>query len=414
MSELKIIYRTFDGFERAFQQQAAAFASAHPGATFQIDPLGPEDLYERMIHQRGVFTPDYDLFLILTDWLPELMKMGGLTRLNDYLSAAPPPDWPEGWSASLRGLQTDAAGSIYAMPYHDGPEMFMYRADLFEDPQEQANFAKQYGYPLRVPDTWSQFRDMARFFTRPAEGVYGAIIAGLNDGHNNVYDFFIHLWSRRGQLFTPDWKPAFNDAIGREALQYYVDLINKDKVCPPKTLEYDSVASGVAYAAGEAAMMWNWCGFSAVAELPPSKIIGQNRVGLVPRGDTNGLHMSLNIYWVLGIPQGSQNRNLAWQFLRHCAAPDMDKITSLSGGTGVRLSTWRDPDIQRQFNYYAAIEQVHLNVESPPRIPEYPAINEVLNRMQWAAVTGAKSVPQALNDAAAECETLLRAAGYYT
>jgi multiple sugar transport system substrate-binding protein len=123
--------------------------------------------------------------------------------------------------------------------------------------------------------------------------------------------------------------------------------------------------------------------------------------------------MSLNIYWVLGIPAGSTQKDLAYQFLRHCAAPEMDKITALSGGTGVRLSTWRDPDIQLKFNYYTAIEAVHRSVESPPRIPEYPAINEVFNQMQHAVVTGAKSVPAALDDAANEIESIMRAAGYY-
>jgi multiple sugar transport system substrate-binding protein len=413
MSHLKIVYRTFDGFERAFQQQAEAFKAEHPDVTFDIQPLPPEALYEEMVAKQGLLKPDYDVFLCLTDWLPEVLKMGGLTCLDDYLRQDPPQDYPQGWSSSMHVLQTDAEGRVYALAYHDGPEMFMYRADLFENPAEQAAFADQYGYPLRVPETWSQFRDVARFFTRPAQGLYGAMIAGLNDGHNNVYDFFIHLWSRGGRLFDEHWRPTFNDAIGREALSYYVDLILTDKVCPPKTLEYDSVASGMAYAQGEAAMMWNWCGFSALAELPPSKIVGQNRVGLVPRGDgPNGRHMSLNIYWVLGIPQGSQNKDLAYAFLRHCASPEMDKVTALSGGTGVRLSTWRDPAIQEQFPYYKAIEAVHENVESPPRIPEYPAINEILNQMQHAVVTQAKTVPQALDEAAEQVALLLQKAGY--
>lgn len=411
MTHLNVVYRTFDGFKQSFAEQAVAFQAQRPDVTFHIQPLDPEKLYEDMVQHRTVMSKDYDVFLLLTDWLPELIQMGGLTPLNTYLETTPPPDWPQGWSESMRVLQRDAAGTIYAMAYHDGPEMFMYRADLFEDAGEQAAYQARYGTALKVPQTWSEFRQIAQFFTRPEQGLYGAMIAGLNDGHNNVYDFFIHLWSRGGKLFDDHWKPVFHGSIGQEALQFYVDLITKDKVCPPKTLEYDSVASGVAYANGEAAMMWNWCGFSAVAELPPSKIIGKNRVGLVPRGE-NGQHMSLNIYWVLGIPQGSQQKDLAWEFIRHCNTPAMDKITALSGGTGVRLSTWRDPEIQQKFTYYTAIEQVHENVESPPRIPEYPAINEIFNRMQWAAVTGTKSVPQALNEAAAEIETLLANAGY--
>jgi len=220
----------------------------------------------------------------------------------------------------------------------------------------------------------------------------------------------LHLWSRGGRLFNEQGRPCFHDAIGEEALSCIVDLIVKDRVCPPQTLTYDSVASGVAYAAGQGAMMWNWCGFAAVAELPPSKIIGHNRLALVPRGET-GRHTSLNIYWVLGIPTGSVQKDLAYAFLRHCASPAMDRVTARCGGTGVRLSTWRDPVLQAQFNHYRLMEAAHQNIDSPPRLPEYPAINMILSQMQWQAVTGEKTVREALDEAAHAVTTLLRETG---
>jgi multiple sugar transport system substrate-binding protein len=93
--------------------------------------------------------------------------------------------------------------------------------------------------------------------------------------------------------------------------------------------------------------------------------------------------------------------------MRETANPAMDKITSLSGGTGVRLSTWNDPEVRGEFQYYEVIEQIHRESEIIPPIPEYAAINEVLSRMTWAAVQGRKSTVQALRDASEECTTLL-------
>ena len=86
----------------------------------------------------------------------------------------------------------------------------------------------------------------------------------------------------------------------------------------------------------------------------------------------------------------------------------MDKITSLSGGSGVRKSTWDDPDIRAQFQYYEVMEQVHTGIDTLPALPEYPALNEVFSRMTWAAVQGHKSVAQALADAADECRAILQ------
>lgn len=408
MPTLKIKYRTFDGFERAIAEQTAHFSAQHPGVGFELSHGGPEALYAEMVEHGGAQRGDYDLVLALTDWLPDLIRRGGLRPINDFLASDPPEGWPGGWSESVLGLQRDAQGAIYGLPYHDGPEIFHYRTDLFGDPAEQARFERQHGYRLRPPETWSEFLDVARFFTRPGDGLYGTVVAGLNDGHNNVYDFLIHLWSRGGQLLDEQQRTAFDSPAGREALQFYVDLLTKHGVTPPRALEYDSVLAGEAYAAGEGAMMLNWSGFMAVAQLPPSKIIDKTRCTRIPRGDgPDGRHASLNVYWVLGICAGSRQPELAWQFLRETASPAMDKVTSLAGGTGVRLSTWNDPEVRARFQYYEELEAVHRGSNTMPGIPEYPAINEVLSRMTWDAVQGRKSVADALREAAAECVALL-------
>jgi multiple sugar transport system substrate-binding protein len=413
MTTLKIKYRSFDGFERALATQTQHFAALHPEVGFELSHAGPEELYAEMVAGGGATSGAYDVMLALTDWLPDLMRRGGLLRLDDFLAAEPPDSWPHGWAESVLGLQRDAAGHVYALPYHDGPEIFHYRTDLFESPEEQSRYEREYGRPLRVPETWGEFLDVARFFTRPNDGLYGTVVAGLNDGHNTVYDFMIHLWSRGGRLLDERLRPAFHGPEGREALQFYVDLITKHGVCPPRTLEYDSVQAGVAYAAGEGATMLNWSGFMAVAQMPPSVIIDKSRCAPIPRGDgPNGRHASLNVYWVLGVCAGSRQPELAYQFLRETASPAMDKVTSLAGGTGVRLSTWNDPEIRAQFQYYEVIEEVHRGADTLPALPEYPALNEVFNRMAWDAVRGAKSVDDALRDAAAECEEIL--AAYYS
>lgn len=161
-------------------------------------------------------------------------------------------------------------------------------------------------------------------------------------------------------------------------------------------------------------MMWNWCGFAAVCELPQySKIVGRNACTCLPRGDgENGRAVSLNIYWVLSIASGSQNRQAAYDFLRHTASPDMDRITSLSGANGTRLSTWHDPNILRQYPYYEIIESVHGGTLTLPAIPEYPAINEALSQAVHQVVHEGQNVEHALRGAAEEARNILLASGW--
>ena len=404
---LRLAYRTFAGFERALKRQTAAFQQLHPDVRVELVDFDVPELHSAMVGGDGCTSGEWDLFLCVTDWLPSLAARGALTELAPHLEQIPPPDWPTGWSESLLRLAADDRGRFHGIPYHDGPQMFMYRSDLFEDPGERERFEREHGYPLASPETWSQFHDIARFFTRPADDLYGCVIAAMADGHNSIYDFFIHLWSRGGRVLDGR-KAAFNGPEGREALTYLTGLIG-DGLTQPDPRAYESVLSGEYYAGGHGAMMWNWAGFAVVADMPESQIRGRNKLGPIPRGDgPNGRHVSLSVYWALTIPRGSRDPQLAWDFIRTAATPEMDLVTSEEGGIGCRLSTWRDSGIQARFGAYRLMEETHRTVETLPAIPEYDAINEILNEQIDDVHTGTKGVDEALDEAAERADALLR------
>ena len=409
MTRLNIMYREFEGFEAALTQQGAAFRETHPDVAFGLDSAGTQELYERMFTAGGLTSGEVDIFMCCSDWLAEAIHDEHVRCLADFVAADPPPDWPNGWPSTVLGLQQDDQGRPWGIPYHNGPEVFMYRTDLFEDPREQLSFERAHGRPLAPPATWSEFLDLARFFNRPEDDLYGCVVAGKPDGHNSVYDFCIHLWSRGGELLSDSGGPIFDSRAGREALRYYLDLIHEHRVTQPDPWEYDSVASGLFYASGKAAMQWNWAGFQTVADLPEfSAIPGKTRSVMLPGGDgPEGRRVSLLVYWVMTIARGCRNPDLAWQFLCHLATPEMDRLTAVNGGSGVRFSTWADAAIREQFRYYDVIDEVHRNVRFLPRIPQYPAINEALNDMMASLVMGHGNIDQALREATERVETIM-------
>jgi len=389
---LHLIHRQFAPFTEALEAQIEAFAGNGAALNVELHDMAPGDVYTHLVSGRPA-----DLALVLTDWLPELVAGGRLLPLEGWLGSEPPADWPDGWSGSLRGLQT-VEGSTYGIAYHDGPMMLMYRKDLFTD--------------VAVPQTWREFKEVARRLDRHPDGLRGAVIAGLPDGHNNVYDFLIHLASRGGHLLSGR-RAAFATSEGVEAMTYLRDLVlGPDAVVTPQALEMDSVASGDHFATGAVAMMWNWCGFGAVAELPGSAVAGNVGFAPVPKGDGSaGRHSSLNIYWVMAIPTTCTQPDLAWRFLRHLASPAMDRITAMSGGTGTRRSTWNDPEVRAQFPYYEIMEAVHDGAMSPPAIVEYPAINEVLSEMSRSVMFGESEPEPALSRAAEAVDRILSERG---
>jgi multiple sugar transport system substrate-binding protein len=366
------------------------------------------EIHEELV-ETGAIADEYDLFLCLSDWLPALADEDLLASLDEYLSQDPPEDWPGGWAESMRELVA-YEGTTYGVPYHDGPEIFHYRRDLFENVAEQRAFREEYDRPLHVPKTWDEFLEVVEFFTRPEDDLWGTVVAALPDGHNDVYDFLIQLWSRGGEVLDEDGRPAFDDDAGHEALQFYYDLIHEHEVVPPEATEMESVEAGQFYADGKAAVMWNWAGFGAMAEDPDAAVFGDVNYGLIPRADTSeGRHTTLTVLYGLTITAGSDHPDLAYEFIKHTARPDNDQLTTTSGASGTRFSTWRNPDILRKNSFYAVAEEVNTSgYNTLPKIPDYVELNDIIDEMVDAAVVKrTKSVDEALSDAADEARELL-------
>lgn len=393
---LRLASREQETFENAFKAQLKDFEAAHRGVSVQLEFRKIHDHYQELIGDGGLASGEIDLLLCCTDWLPEAIVKGLLEPLDARLAANPPPDWPDGWHPAMRALVGDGK-RIYGLPWHDGPEVLHYRNDLFEKEG------------LRPPKSWDEFVETAKHFTRREDGLWGCCEAAFTDGHNNVYDFLIQLWSRGGELWDADYRPRFHDDIGQEALQFYFDLFHTHKVAPLECLNLGSVECGDYYAQGRAGMSWNWCGFAAVAEMPEySKIVGKNACTLLPAAKQA---VSLNIYWVLTISAASEHKDEAYAFMRHIMQPHLDKATSMAGANGTRLSTWRDPEVRAKYPYYKIIENVHTGTRTLPGIPEYPAINEAISQAVHAALRHEKPISRALADAADEAEGILRTSG---
>lgn len=367
----RVAVRRYEPFESAIRLQWQSFESKFrtglklEAKAYDLAPLS-EALFRPHDHR-------FDLIFLNTDWVAAAHRANCLIDCAPFLKKDPPDDFPDGWTPSLLRLQ-DIDGFIAGVPYHDGPECLIFRRDLFEDPYEKRTYQQLTGQELNPPTTWDEFHQIARFFHRPSQRLYGTIFAGFPDGHNSVYDFLLQLWTRGGELFTTDGSLQLDTPAAQEALTFYRSILLDGNAVHPRCREMDSVQSGLAFAAGEAAMMVNWFGFAAMCETTPgSATKGQIDVTSVPHAG-NCASASLNVYWLLGIPISSRNPDLAYAFLRHCSTVQMDKLLTLQGGIGCRRSTWLDADVTRVAPFFDRLPHLHENARELPRRSDWPAI----------------------------------------
>src|SRR4051794_14577469 len=341
---------------------------------------------------------EWDIAFVNTDWIAAIEKQEAVLDLAPLLSSDPPPQWPEGWAPSLRRLQS-VGDKILGIPYHDGPECLIFRADLFENSANRRAFRSQFGRDLDPPETWDDFHQTARFFHNPARNLFGTGFAAFPDGHNTVYDFLLQLWTRGGEHLDPHGNLQFDSPQAEEALSFYREILSDSAAVHPRCRELDSVGLGAAFAAGELAMVINWFGFATAAHTSEASVV-KNCVNVVPLPHgPSGMSVSLNVYWLLAVPSGSTRPHIAWSFLRHLMNPEMDRLTTLSGAIGCRRSTWADPEINGLIPFYHRIDALHQSAREVPTRIDWPEIARTIDVLVTRVISTAIPVRQLLLDA---------------
>ena len=401
MKPLRIAIRSFTDFQASLAAQLDAYREFHPDAEIEVVALDLRPLEDAVLGAGGLRAGDWDLAIFPTDWIGAAINAAAIENLTPWMESNPLPDWPEGWPASLREPLRHGE-DFYCIPWHDGPECLIYRKDLFDNPAEQMAFAAQFSRELKPPTTWKEFHETARFFTRPAQPdrkpLWGTLFAACPDGHNTLYDLVLQVWSRGGELYTVEGLPTLNTPIVVEALCYYRTVINDPNACYPNASRIDSIFSGDIFLSGQIAMMVNWFGFAARSSGPGSPLQGKLALAPIPGGKP-GQTASLSTYWAIAIGTGSRAKPAAYELLRHIASAASDKLTTLHGAVGVRLSTWNDPEIIERVPVYAQLEQLSAAARTMPFCEDLPKLAEIVDQITIKALNTNESSESILNRA---------------
>ena len=376
MSEkFRILVRKFEPFESIVSDFWARYME-QTGADLELEEVAlplPE------LHN-AILTGNFDVAHVNTDWLTESWESGCLEDLTDYVASNPPEDYPEGWADALLKLQTFPNG-LAGIPFHDGPECLIYRKDLFESQTEQAAYKRRYGADLKPPETWDEFIRVAEFFDRPEENLYGTLFALYPDGHNNIFDFALQVWSRGGDFTDNEGNIVLNSAVAIKAMEAYRELLNHTFI-HPKSKELESIGACWTFAKGEVAMMVNWFGFATMCEtVEGSKTSGCVDICAVPHSKEYQHPVSLNVYYTWSISARSQHKKAAYDFIRHCVTRENDIELPMKGAIGCRKSTWFDPCVNAVIPYYSRMEQIHRYARTLPRIAKWNEVSHVIDQM---------------------------------
>ncbi|GAA6143688.1 sugar ABC transporter substrate-binding protein [Hydrogenophaga sp. 5NK40-0174] len=345
------------------------------------------------------------------------------------------PIWgKKGW---LQELKTDAGydvddllpairsaltvdSKLYAAPFYGESSMLMYRKDL----------ADKVG--VTVPDrpTWPQIADLAAKIHNPDAGVYGICLRGKPGWGDNMAFLTTLVNTYGGQWFDMEWKPQVDSKPWKEAITFYVDLLNK--YGPPGS-SANSFNEILALTNAGKCGMWIDATIAAsfVSDPKQSKVADQMEFAQAPTMNTpKGANWLWS--WNLAIPAGSKKVDAAQKFITWATSKDYIQLVAKENGwanvpTGTRKSTYANPNFQKAARFAAselkAIESANPNDSTLPKspyvgvqfaaIPEFQAIGIAVGQQMSAALAGKTSVDAALKAGQTAADRAMRKARYY-
>jgi multiple sugar transport system substrate-binding protein len=310
------------------------------------------------------------------------------------------PAWD--WGDFLGGSKTAATydGKLSGIPYRVTTGIMHYQKALLD----QAGIT-------RLPETFAELEKAVLATNKPPER-FGFGVSG-KQGPAIFTSFISWLYSSDGRL--ADFKTGeifINDEKAVAGLQFWIDLIVKDKATPPEamTWEYDEIVAGGQN--DKYAMCQTFAPYVTLMNDPKiSKTGGKWVSGMVP-GRTS---KEQGRTWVdghfLGVPKFSKQKDWAIEFIRMVTDKKWMARSMERGNAPPRGSVLRNPEIVAKFGWPAvAASAIETGIPTPNH-PAWLTLQLPLRAALSQAILGQKTAKQALDDVASDWQRGMRRAG---
>lgn len=376
------------------------------GAKVEVDILGYTELYAKITKDYATDTKLYDLATVDIVSSGEFAEKGWTVDLTplilrDYVELDVPDILPVMWA------QGSWEGKQVAFPMAGYANNLVHRKDLFDDPEEKAAFKAEYGYELRLPRTMDELRDVATFFTRPDENLFGLVANGAR-GSAVAQDWMEYMRAFGGQIVDAEGNVVVNSPECLAALELFVDIF--DKWAPPGAIGYWWDDRETSYRIGQSIMQSSWSIARAGYEDPAiSFVVGKTAMGVTPT--VPGILPRLGFGgWGIGINADiePERQAAAWAFIKWITSPEIQKEWMLHDGAPIRLSTLLDPELNAKMPWLSTMLKlfIHGDGDYRPRLPEYSQIQSILGLCVNQAITHELTPKEALDKAAEEIKAL--------
>ncbi len=316
-----------------------------------------------------------DLFIVEISELPTLLAMNAIIPLDDYVKKAEGGKYWDDFFPAFRE-NSQYRGKIWWIPFQRSTPVFYWNKELF----------KKAGLdPERPPQTWTELKDAAKKLTVREGGEvkqWGVTVSG---GWND-WEFEAFVRQNGSWLINPDGtKINFTSPEAVEALDFWVDLMYREKVGPPHSTWGSTPPD---FVAGRTAMLYHSTGILTFLKNSAKFDFG---VAFMPKNKTYGAEVGGgNLAISRKIPK--ERQDAAWKFIEWMTSAENAAQWSIASGyIATRKSAYELPAMKefvaKDPRYLVARDQLQY-ATGKMMAPNFQKIREILKKQLDDAVDG--------------------------
>jgi len=407
------------------------------GIKVEFELTSWDEMYDKGTRDMEAGTGIYDFWYIEQDFIYASLANKWLTDLTQMMTDKPELTFPgldlADFTAFADYFKDVKTGHLYGLPFEAFLKSYMYRKDLFNDPQIQAAFKAKYHWDLRPAVNYDEYTQIAEFFTDWGKDkeLWGTTITAATHAAMNaelvetlmpsfgVYNWGVNLDKMQASVANGG---TLNSPRAKECLTFFLKMLD---YAPPeaRSSTWDEVAASMA--AGRAAQ-----GFIYFENLPwiqtdptRSKVTDKVGIAILPMkpGVLNDAVLGKGYvgYYdggALGVPHSSKNKEAAWLFLQWMGRKDFQPEWAVKTARVVRNSTTDSPLLAelngKLDNYFTFLRIAGPLYRGNPPLVNLRQLIDVYMGYFAKAIAGELTVDQCLDQLAAQVDKTMVDLGY--
>jgi multiple sugar transport system substrate-binding protein len=410
------------------------------GISVDIETTSWDQMYDKAIKDMEAGTGIYDMVYIEQDIVYFYLARDFLVDVTSALNEKPDlkaPNFAEENFTTFADNFRGENGDIYGVPMEAFIKIYLYRTDLFNDPDIQAAFKEKTGRDLAPAKTHEEYTEIAEFFTQwgkdQSMDLWGTT-AQAHTGHPaSWYEFFesvaptfgVYNWGiNPEQNFAASVENGgeMNSDTAKEALAWWLHLRD---IAPPESVQSTWSETATTFAAGRVAQGFIYGENAAwiASDESQSKVVGNVGVALPPLSEgvleeaqSGEGYVGYYDGGAFGLPVTSKNQDAALLFMQFMALPEVQEEWAVAAPRITLTSTYNAPRVQaldeELGGYYTMLRDEGKLFKGAPPYPFHRQVIEATAPTFYQILTGDIAPDAGLDQMAAEAEEELTNLGY--